>query len=57
MKFITTVGLLAMLLYMFSFARYNWREKSKLAAVGSALLALAACGLGLFVLFSGLYEL
>ncbi len=46
-----------MLLYMFSFAGYNWREGSKLAAVGSAFLALAACGLGLFVLFSGLYEL
>lgn len=57
MRYLAAILLLTMLFYMLSFASHNWRQGAKLAAVGSVILGLAACGLGFFVIFSGLYEL
>ncbi len=56
MKFAIGIVLVMMLIYLGSFAVHNWKRKNKLAAIGSALLGLAAFGLGLFVVFFGNYE-
>jgi hypothetical protein len=42
---------------MFSFARYNWAKKNRLAAIGSLIIGLAAVLLPLYIIFYGNYEL
>jgi len=57
MKYVLTILLLAVLLYILSFARYNWIKKNKLAAVGAALIGITAVGFSLFVSFFSRYEI
>jgi hypothetical protein len=56
-KYVLLVPLLLLLLYLLSFAKYNWTQKNRLAAVGVLILCLAAAALPVFVLFFGKYEL
>lgn len=57
MKYVIGSLLLVLLFYLLSFARHNWKNKNKLAAIGVALLGVTAFGLAYFVLFLGDYEL
>lgn len=57
MKYIIVVLLFAELIYLLSFAKYNWVKKNRLAAIGSAIIGLAAFALPLFLIFFGKYEL
>ncbi len=57
MKYVLTILLLAVLIYILSFARYNWIKKNKLAAVGTAFIAITAVGFSLFVVFFSGFEI
>lgn len=57
MKYVIGCLLLVLLFYLFSFARFNWKSKNKLAAIGVVLLGITAVGLVYFVLFVGDYEI
>ena len=57
MKYVLTILLLAVLLYILSFARYNWIKKNKLAAVGAALIGITAVGFSFLVIFFSRYEI
>jgi hypothetical protein len=46
-----------MLVYVLSFSVHAWRGANRSAAVGSALMALAALVLMVYALFSGRFEL
>lgn len=57
MKYLIILSLTALLIYMISFARYNWAKKNRLAAIGSLIIGLAAAALPLYIIFYGNYEL
>ncbi len=57
MKYVLAILLLGFLRYIFSFAKYNWAKRNRFAAVGSALMGIAAAGLSIFVIFWGRYEI
>lgn len=57
MKYVVGVFLLVPLTYLLSFAGHNWRNKNRLAAIGSAILGIAAIGLAFFVIFIGNHEM
>jgi hypothetical protein len=57
MRYFVALLVLLVMIYILSFARYNWKAKNKLAAIGAALLAIAAFSLSFFVLFIGNYEI
>ena len=57
MKYIIVVLLIAELIYLLSFAKYNWVKKNRLAAIGSAIIGLAAFLLPLYLIFWGKYEI
>lgn len=57
MKYLIILFLVALFIYMFSFARYNWAKKNRLAAIGSLIIGLAAILLPLYIIFYGNYEL
>jgi hypothetical protein len=51
MKYIISVIPLGVMLYLFSFAKFNWTRKNKLAAVGSILIGIAAFAFPVFLMF------
>jgi len=51
MRYIATLFPLALLVYMLSFAKYNWTKNNKLAAAGAALIGVAAFALAFYVIF------
>lgn len=55
MEYLIIVFLVALLIYMFSFARYNWGNKNRLAAIGSLIIGIAAALLPLYIIFFGNY--
>jgi len=57
MKYIVFIFLLILLFYLLSFAIYNWRNNNKIAAIGSAVLGIAAFALPLVLIFFGNYEM
>ena len=57
MKYIIVVLLFAELIYLLSFAKYNWVKKNRLAAIGSAIIGLAAFLLPLYLIFWRKYEI
>ena len=57
MKYIIVVLLFAELIYLLSFAKYNCVKKNRLAAIGSAIIGLAAFLLPLYLIFWGKYEI
>jgi len=57
MKYIIVVLLFVELIYLLSFAKYNWVKKNRLAAIGSAIIGLAAFLLPLYLIFWGKYEI
>ena len=57
MKYIIVVLLFAELIYLLSFAKYNWVKKNWLAAIGTAVIGLAAFLLPLYLIFWGKYEI
>lgn len=57
MKYVISMFLFVMLFYILSFARYNWRNNNRFAAIGSAVLGIAAFGIPFMLLFFGSYEM
>lgn len=57
MKYLIIIFLTLLLIYLLSFARYNWTNNNRLAAVGSLIIGLAAVILPLYIMFLGNYEL
>ena len=57
MNYIIITLLFAVLIHLFSFAKYNWQKKNKLAAIGAAIIGLAAFILPIYLLFFGPYEI
>jgi hypothetical protein len=51
MKFILIPFLLIMAVYPLSYAKYNWKNKNRLGAVGMVLLVLASIVLPSILLF------
>lgn len=51
MNYIVILFLLIMAIYPLSYAKYNWKKKNKLGAVGMVLLVLASIVLPAFLLF------
>jgi hypothetical protein len=51
MKYVVILPLLIFLFYMITFTVHNWSKQSKPAAVGAAILALAAAALSTYYLF------
>jgi len=51
MKYFISIFPLALLIYMLSFAKYNWTRNNKLAAVGATLIGVAAFALSVYVIF------
>lgn len=56
MKYFIVIILFGVFIHSLSFAKYNWDKKNALAAVGAAILGVAAFILPLIVLFSRHYE-
>jgi predicted ferric reductase len=56
-RYIGVLMLLLALFHLLSFARYNWKNKNKLAAVGATVIGFAAVTLFIIVMFVGDYEL
>ncbi len=42
MKYIVVLLMLLVLFYLFSFAVYNWKNKNRMAAIGSVIIGLIA---------------
>lgn len=57
MKFIAIVLILPIFIYLVSFAVYNWKKNNKLAAVGAAIIGIAAYTLPIYILFLSKVEL
>ncbi len=57
MKYIVAVFLSIMLFYFLTFARYNWKNDNRIAAIGSAIMGCVAFGTSIFLLFFGGYEM
>jgi multisubunit Na+/H+ antiporter MnhB subunit len=45
------------LFYFLSFAKYNWKTKNKLGAIGAIVMGLAFLILTCVLIFSGNYEI
>lgn len=50
MKYLAMLLPLFVALYLLSFVKYNWNIKNKKAAIGSAIIAIAALVMPLFIL-------
>lgn len=57
MRYVLSMFLFVMLFYFLSFARYNWTNNNRFAAIGSAVLGLAAFGIPFMLIFFGSYEM
>lgn len=50
MLYIVMILPLFVSMYLLSFAKYNWNQKNKKAAIGSVIIAIAAFVMPLFIL-------
>lgn len=57
MRYVITMMLIIPLIYIFSFAWYNWTTNNRLAAVGSAIIGFSAVALPIYIMFFGNFEL
>lgn len=51
MKYIVSLIPFGVMIYLFSFAKFNWTRKNKLAAVGSILIGVAAFAVPIILMF------
>ena len=56
MKYLIVVFLSGVLVYLMSFAKYNWDRDNRIAAVGAAIVGLAAFVLPIYLMFWGNFE-
>jgi hypothetical protein len=57
MKYAIVLLLLAALIHLLSFAKYNWKKNNRLAAVGSAIIGFAAFVIPLYLIFLRDFEI
>ena len=57
MKYAIVLLLLAALIHLLSFAKYNWKKNNRLAAVGSAIIGFAAFVIPLYLIFLSDFEI
>jgi len=55
--YILLVPLLVLLMYLASFAKYQWSKKNRLAAAGIAILGIAAAAFPVYLFFFGYYDI
>ena len=57
MKYIVEFLVLILLIYLLSFAKYNWKHNNKIGAIGVSIIGLTAFVFSFIVLFVGDYEI